>query len=614
MTFQLAAKAERAMRESDEDEPFHELDSSSDEDEAPDSNKGASPRASKLRSSGGGARGTKGTLCGILDLPLDVLAGICEHLDLETLFHLSRLNKRFFKFLRGNSTLSYLWEWAREESGLPELAAPCFSTVELANLLFSKYCQNCARTTPKADFLLRVRLCQACSKNLIWDDRDLDFPLDNFADTALRRFGPHAQAHRVPDPRPRLHADCKRRWIKAGVHNVIRIEKGAGFIESGKDYTFQEFKDRCFQVSILRDQDGDAIIEWQQQRVIEQDKIRQARRVQRREAIEARLVERGWQPHHPEWKAHSLVNMARDLNDKIWSSIRGKLETFLQAQEAERDAAHIAVVQERRLFEVEQEHTGLVADRQLATSLGLYPLPPWSEFGQLAVVKKLWHVETIDEAYEDDYPTIVTEASAIADELSALHAAFKSGLVNQFVGILSAFEQVPVAIQSILEPADPSGFSADEEDVIVGLACCALTCGTCSLVDVFPRILAHKCKQNWPPALVPASCSLAQYKVKEAGIAAVLSLLAAGKLDADAPCSELDALGSTFTCLCGSNISAEAVPWQNMVEHIMLYHGKGQAVWDDVVAESRQEALERVFKKHEKNLRWAGRYGGDDGA
>jgi len=137
---------------------------------------------------------TQGLLRGILDLPLDVLTGVCEHLDLETLFHVSRLNKRFYKFLRGTAALSYLWDWAREESGLPELTAPGFSTVQLANLLFSKYCQvrslsklrrariafadvheplplcpdlqNCARTTPKVDFLLRVRLCQACSNYL----------------------------------------------------------------------------------------------------------------------------------------------------------------------------------------------------------------------------------------------------------------------------------------------------------------------------------------------------------------------------------------------------------------------------------------------------------------
>ena len=125
----------------------------------------------------------QGALKGILDLPLDVLAIVCSELDLPTVFHLSRLNKRFYSFLRNNSTLSYIWDRARETSGLPELTTPGMNSVQYANLLFGGFCQvrrrewtcdgiadtpailqGCGKATTKVDYILRVRYCKACSE------------------------------------------------------------------------------------------------------------------------------------------------------------------------------------------------------------------------------------------------------------------------------------------------------------------------------------------------------------------------------------------------------------------------------------------------------------------
>ncbi|GAA5856547.1 hypothetical protein JCM9279_005494 [Rhodotorula babjevae] len=617
-----AAKPKFAMREPDEGE-FDESDATSDDDddddEQPSERDSRPPTPKRSSRPSGGALGTKGSLGGILDLPLETFTAVCEHLDLETLFHLSRLDKRFFKFLRGTSALSYLWEWARKESGLPEVAAPCFSTVQLANLLFSKYCQNCARTTPKADFMLRVRLCQACSKNLIHDDRDLTFVPDEHANIYLCPYGTREGSGRQRHHVEYLLADIKftsvylKRWVGAKPGHAVRIQKGDGFIEPGL-YNRKGFVDRCGVVRQLRYQDGDAITDWQQQRVIAQDQVRQARRFQRRKAIEARLVERGWQAHHfdsDDWKTHSLVNTARDLNDTIWRKIRGKLELFLQAHEAERDAAYLPIVQDRRRFEAEQEHAGLVADRHLAKALGLYPLPTWPEFSELDVVKKLWHVATIDEAYEDEYPTIATEAGAIAVELSTMRKAFKSGLVDKLINILADLEQIPAAIQPLLTPAEPTGFSADEEDDIVGLACCAVRCMACQLVDVFPRILAHKCMTHYIDEDGAASWNPAHYAVDGNSFSVIFSLLVVAGLEPDAHHSEVDALGSTFTCLCTSD-NTVAVPWQDMVSHTKIVRALQLELQHVVVAETRQEALERVFEIHEKGHRWAGMRGDDD--
>lgn len=104
-------------------------------------------------------------------------------------------------------------------------------------------------------------------------------------------------------------ADFTVRWIDmgAGYDPAVTVEKAEGFIERG-DYTHEAFWKRCREVSQLRQlvrlralslkaasshhtddvydcsQDGDAIIAWQQQRVVKQVETRQARRAQRRKA------------------------------------------------------------------------------------------------------------------------------------------------------------------------------------------------------------------------------------------------------------------------------------------------------------------------------------------
>ena len=78
----------------------------------------------------------QGKLSGLLRLPAELITTICQHLDLETLFHVSRLNKYLWRLLRQTTSLEYLWERARIESGLPELTAAGMNVFEYANLVF----------------------------------------------------------------------------------------------------------------------------------------------------------------------------------------------------------------------------------------------------------------------------------------------------------------------------------------------------------------------------------------------------------------------------------------------------------------------------------------------
>jgi len=92
-------------------------------------------------------------------------------------------------------------------------------------------------------------------------------------------------------------------------------------------------------------------------------------------------------------------------------------------------------------------------------------------------------------------------------------------------------------------------------------------CSICSLVDVFPRILAHECERGVPGHDRAATWVLGGYAADEPSVNAALSVVAAAQLEPDAHYSQLDALGSTFTCLCDKG-DAVAVPWQNMVRRL----------------------------------------------
>lgn len=83
-------------------------------------------------------RSMQGTMSGFMRLPLETVTQICESVDLKTLFHLSTLNRRFFRFLRDDS-LSHLWEDARKTSELPDFEVP-MPPHQLAHLLFGSHC------------------------------------------------------------------------------------------------------------------------------------------------------------------------------------------------------------------------------------------------------------------------------------------------------------------------------------------------------------------------------------------------------------------------------------------------------------------------------------------
>ncbi|GAA6048150.1 hypothetical protein JCM3770_003685 [Rhodotorula araucariae] len=584
-TRKSALKAKSALHEADDDDFFPD-----DRDEEPDDDDACyaqgEPKA-KRQSRGGavrrGSRGSKGALRGILDLPLDILALVCSELDLPTLFHLSRLNKRFYSFLRNNSSLAFIWERAREASGLPELTAPGMDTVQYAHLLFGRFCQGCGKATTKVDYILRVRYCKACSEEFIWDGRDWDMNYCHNPDSCpdLRFFG---------------GAEAKFRVNPQVVLNVDKDDMA--FVEVGQ-YSNSEFFDRCSAVRCARVKDGVQMINWQQERDNEKEVERQAVRERRREAIEARFEQLGWQPHHfdsDEWRMHSHVNVAKEFSDTVWKSVRIPLQAFLHKIAAARDAQHIADESERRLDARESEYDELHNDKDRLKALGLYPLPRWVEFSALESVKSLWAVPTIEDAYSDAVSTIQSDAGFIASALASVKAVFSETMFPKLVEALRDVEAKHASsgpsttpMRLLPDPEDDGDFSEPQRLHILAYACSALQCHLCNFVDVFPRLLAHRCSTYHTTKNAATSFDPRHYRVSRVSVEAILYMLDAARLPEDSHYTALDDLGPTLSCLCGGLI---AVPWHNLADHLVTW----KVAHKKLVIESKEAARERVFQ------------------
>ncbi|KAH8792941.1 hypothetical protein DL96DRAFT_497463 [Flagelloscypha sp. PMI_526] len=103
----------------------------------------------------------KSKLSGLLELPLDVLDIIVEHLDPKTLISLSRLSR----IIRLHLSAGTIWTNCRQRAGLPDLEADDISDRQYIHLVFDTRCHDCGRgNVQKADFLACSRLCADCRR------------------------------------------------------------------------------------------------------------------------------------------------------------------------------------------------------------------------------------------------------------------------------------------------------------------------------------------------------------------------------------------------------------------------------------------------------------------
>ncbi|GAA6039619.1 hypothetical protein JCM8097_002219 [Rhodosporidiobolus ruineniae] len=598
-----AIKASRALAEaggSENDDNF-EPDEEDELRDKEDKEEWVRPTTKKGRKSGGGAAPkVKGALKDLLDLPLEIVTLIVSHLDLPTVFHLSRLNKRFYRFLR-DPTLEYIWEGAREESGLPKLTAEGMDVYGFANLLFGGHCQGCGKATTKVDYVLRLRTCKSCSAEFIRDGHEEDFLFDwkvrdRFARAVgrgLRTTGRLDRRRREAEKEDDSGYDSDESLDEDGEDEEDICQAAyAGWRSLKTEDDWSAFVDSCVALQNARDNgsptDADAIISWQRDREDEKEQEKQGIRDRRRQAIEDRLTERGWLPHHfesDEFKHHSLVNVAKDLNDKAWSGMRVQLEKILENAEEQSNQRRIAEEATRREEHLRQEHGRLSKDIAAMKAVGLYPLPCWDEVVALPSVQELFKIDSVESSYASD-PTFEDNADTLAAELVVRRTDLKKALFDRLLvvikkvegvlGVSSSSSSAPAgststsSVKLLPDPISGSQYSQEEIDEFLSRAVALVSCRTCRTLDTIPRLFTHSCKNRWS---LSDGVSLAdsKYDVSPEYILGALKACELAGKSVDAMASEMDNLGPGFSCTDGECAGCIALPWQLFAKHLSGY-------------------------------------------
>ncbi|GAA6039629.1 hypothetical protein JCM8097_002225 [Rhodosporidiobolus ruineniae] len=642
-----ATKAKRSLAVVDADEddgefvPADEAGQDYEDDEGtvsrPTAKKARAARPA--RSTKAGSSG-KGALRSFLDLPLEMVASICSHLDLATVFHLSRLSKRFYRFLR-DPTLEYIWERARAESGLPELTAKDLSIYQYANLVYGR-CQGCGKLASKPDYTLRIRSCKPCWSTFYVDGASL------YADNEYREAAEYA-VFAYSSRTYRIYAVSDLQAVRTLLEQYEASQQKtkrkrtsqpsdslyADWITIRSAADLERFREDCLTLRKQRENDCRALDAWQRSLDKEKAEDKEAIRGRRRRVIEERLTERGWLPHHftsYSFKQHRLLTVAKDLDNKTSEAVLDQLEAVIVNAQAQTDTRHIADDLSRRIALLRNQHKALVQDKDAAQACGLFPLSRWEEFVRLPSVNQLLNVVTIEDTYADD-PSLHDSAAAIAAELVVardnLRKAVSHRLLDTFrtlsasvtlsttgdaasaptAAALPSSRQTLTSSSSLFPVTSGSSeCSSEQVDEVLARAVSLIRCTKCRSVDTLPRLLSHTCKSydwNYGTEQAPPMY-LDGYEVSSRLVSTAVEIVQVAGKPIDLAASELDALGASFSCTSTVCKGCVAVPWQVLAQHLFEqphlphYSTDPPVHLEGLVHEDHQAVLERVYAAHLK--------------
>ncbi|GAA5911370.1 hypothetical protein JCM6882_002358 [Rhodosporidiobolus microsporus] len=636
-----AVKATGALAESDlsdvDDDSLPQDEEEEQEQQVEDASGEAAPAPKKkARTSTGKAgnakRKVKGSLKGILDLPLETVALISSNLDLATVFHLSRLNKRFWRFLR-DPAVEYIWEEARKTSALPEMREPFSSVYQYANLLFG-CCKGCGKATVMVDYILRIHQGVRQRKLDAFLIQDL-----HFVTCLLGEYRSN-------------YSDAKE------VSADLAFIKFAGWDAIRSEQDLNAFVGDCMLLGQRQYNDGLALIDWQKTCIKEKERDLEAARIRRRKAIQDRLTELGWAAHHlnnPELLDHPQVNVARDLTESAWSKMKVSLEALLAAQKTQRDAKLIGEVLYRRRRRLQDALDALRKQGVVALKKqGVWPLPESHTFDKAPAFLSLYETKTVESAEAPD-PSLDRFVETLAAELVSRRAAFRTEMfrrlvqswesvqkelakkaarpppptetsaapsINPFAGVLSApaASSAPSPSSTTVEPSaqnasppslvpvppDGAAFSPSETRAILSRATALVRCRSCWHLDTASRIAGHTCSRSYEIDTLKTG----MYTVDSDLVKAVLEVVELAGQEVDVAAEAMDALDPGYCCTLPACAGAKGtafaartgISWRRMVEHI--YQPQDPYCWGQelvehaIVFEDRQTIMQRLYDNH----------------
>ncbi|GAA6039660.1 hypothetical protein JCM8097_002240 [Rhodosporidiobolus ruineniae] len=537
----------------------------------------------------------KGRLKGFLNLPVELVTKVCSHLDFPTLFHLSRLNKRFYRVLR-DPTLEYIWQWARQESGFPALEATDMSIYKYANLLFG-LCKGCGRTTTKVDYYLRLRTCKACTPYFIRNSTEDDWPYYEEASEYVMFSNYQGLRHRKYSEYTIEDLRIVRTLLSGGTAAY------AGYTSVGF-YEKDLFRAACEKLRKTRTADGNAILDYYSEREREKERELEALRDRRYQTFD-----------YPNVREHELVRLGKCFTEEDWDNMVEPLEAVLRGVKLLHDQRCMNDEVNRRRAVLEQQHSDLYQDKNAAKACGLYPLVPWTEFVALSTVKQLFEVDStdvqrIDPSLQASSPAISAELDerrvqlrrAIFDRLRSTLATATSTAARAASSTTSSSSTLATALSSPPIPAPLIGpvYSPEEVDRFLRRAVSLVQCGTCQMIDTLSRLFTHQCASSSSYSYFANSRLWSTtYDVSaQISSAAVKTVEAAGR-SSDTLASEMDDLGPAFSC-SASNCTAATigVSWRQAsrgYSYSTYSYSSGCEV-SALVFENREDVKARLYR------------------
>ncbi|KAG8727529.1 hypothetical protein FRC11_012975, partial [Ceratobasidium sp. 423] len=262
----------------------------------------------------------------LLDMPPEVFNEIATHLFPADLLSLARSNK-FFRNMFMSRTSHHLWKQALvNDPDIPN-CPPELSEPQYVSLLFSKTCSSCgARVLRRMDPYLYVRLCNTCRDEQIVELSFLHplIPILPYSDVIKEpRFG---HVYTLRNELSKIPAEEKQILNNKNNDSLERLKERIA--EMGKRRVRGEELEGYLDV-------------LEEERESELDELK----AQRRDQIEARLLEEGWTrqsmkaspENSTEW--NRLVSQPKPITDRIWNNLYPKLVPLLKLNRAYNERA-----------------------------------------------------------------------------------------------------------------------------------------------------------------------------------------------------------------------------------------------------------------------------------
>ncbi|CAK5264328.1 unnamed protein product [Mycena citricolor] len=575
---------------------------------------------------------TKFKLSLLPSLSLDVLFEIFGHLHPLDILNLSRLTRAFRGMLMRRSATS-IWKAAlREVGGLPP-CPPDMSFPFYVNLMFSQHCHNCLTArVQRVDYVLRVRLCEACIRTPGVLDTDNDLNMEaNATDQAILACVAFSSAFRIPKKKGLCCLPQERKAFVSGLGLRHTAAERSAYVDD-REQALQSRKH--FAIACEQWAESMSHQRWDQLQGI---------RDQRRTDISEKLASLGFTeeleyaeginyltlPPLDQFADHPDVKVNKPLTDRAWKTIEPRVVAYMEKVRTHRlDAERLQVVRKREEMAVEAWaafRSQSPAERLLPSGIEIISWPIVKDVLELpsSIPMQTDEIVCREESSEitaitpGTFTRIFSSSSGLIDDwasdklekLNRLNVAVKYDFVRGYGRVLStALDDLQLAI-SVFSCEDKCAlhyflppYDAGAYPVMWYPECLHHPCNTATIrrpraEEDLPENPLYKAsdgffgrrRRTW-------TCK--NLFLNEKASKAVERLLDACSLSRYTTTAKLDELDERFICLkcsfgtkCDGQMPRLVMSWRMAVQHCMKVHwGDGSVNWERLSEESTREA------------------------